>query len=60
MYLKGSHVKLSKLRCISVPEIVFIIANSADPEKMPPFAAFHKSLHCLQKYLLTSIQNEKG
>ena len=27
---------------------------------MPPYAAFHRGLHCLPKYLFTGIQNAKG
>ena len=34
--------------------------NSADPDEMPPYAAFHLGLHCLPKYLFTGIQTEKG
>ena len=30
--------------------INFVIANSADPDEMPLFAAFHQGLHCLLKY----------
>ena len=41
-------------------KIVFILANSANSDVMPDKAAFHQGLHCLQNYLLTSIQNEKG
>ena len=41
-------------------KIFFILANSADSDEMPPYAAFHLGLHCLPKYLLTGIQNEKG
>ena len=41
-------------------KIVFIIANSADPDEMPPYAAFHLGLHNLPKYLFTGIQKEKG
>ena len=41
-------------------KIVFIQANSADPDEMPPYAAFHLGLHCLPKYLFTGMQNEKG
>ena len=26
----------------------FVLANSADPDEMPPYAAFHLGLHCLQ------------
>ena len=28
-------------------KIYIIIANSADPDEMPPYAAFHLGLHCL-------------
>ena len=41
-------------------KIVFFLANSADPDEMPPYAAFHLGLHCLQKHQFTSIQNKKG
>ena len=41
-------------------KIVFILANSADPDEMQPYTAFHLSLHCLPKYLLIGIQNGKG
>ena len=40
--------------------IVFILANSADPDEMPRYVAFHEGLHCCPKYLLTFIQNENG
>ena len=39
--------------------VFLILANSADPDEMLPNAAFHLGLQCLQKYLFTSIQNEK-
>ena len=41
-------------------KIVLFFANSTDTGEMPPYAAFHLGLHCLQKYLLIGIQNEKG
>ena len=41
-------------------KIVFILANSADPDEMPHDAAFHMGLHSLPKCLFTGIQNEKG
>ena len=28
-------------------KIVFILANTADPDEMPPYAAFHLGFHCL-------------
>ena len=37
-----------------------ILANSADPDEMPPNAAFHLGLHCLPKYLFAGIQSKKG
>ena len=40
-------------------EIIFILANSADPSEMTPYAAFHLGLHCLTKYLFTGRENEK-
>ena len=49
-YSKGLPVKISIKRCISVNEdCVLILANSADPDEMPPNAAFHLGLHCLPK-----------
>ena len=40
--------------------IVFISANSGDPDEMQSYAAFHQGLHCLPMYLFTSIQNERA
>ena len=37
-----------------------MLANSADPDEVPPCAAFHLDLHCLLKNLFTIIQNEKN
>ena len=28
----------------------YVLANSADPDEMPHYAAFHLGLHCLPKY----------
>ena len=33
-------------------EIVFVLANSVDPDEMPLYAVFHQGLHCLPKYAL--------
>ena len=30
--------------------VVLILANSADPDEMQHYAAFHLGLHCLPKY----------
>ena len=39
MYFKESHVEISKLSCISVPEVVLIfnLENSADPDEIVHF-----------------------
>ena len=34
--------------------------NSEDPGEMQHYAAFHLSLHCLQKFLLRGFPNTKG
>ena len=31
-------------------KIDFVLPNSADPDEVPHFAAFHLDLHCLQMY----------
>ena len=41
-------------------KIVFILAISADPDEMLPYAAFHLGLHCLPVLRVYHIQNEKG
>ena len=51
MYLKGSRIEFSKSLNISIPEDFLILANSADPDEMQHYAAFHLGLHCLPKYL---------
>ena len=45
VYTKDSQVRISKF-----VKIVFILANSADPDEMQHIAAFHLGLHYLQKY----------
>ena len=60
IYFKKSQEEISQLLCTAVSEIVFISANSADPDEMPHFAAFHLGLRCLPKYLLRGFQNVKG
>ena len=40
--------------------IVFILANSADPDEMPHYAAFHLGLHCLPKYPFEGFQPTKA
>ena len=40
-------------------EIDFVLANSADPDEMPNYAAFHLGLHCLPKYLFRGFRSTK-
>ena len=49
LYFKGLSVKISKNDAFLSLKIVFILANSADPDEMPHKAAFHLGLHCLLK-----------
>ena len=35
-------------------KIVFVLANSVDPDEMLDYAAFHLGLHCLSKYAFRS------
>ena len=41
-------------------KVVWILANSADPEEMQHYAAFHLGLHCLPKHLFRGFQYTKG
>ena len=36
-----------------------ILANSADPDEMPPYVAFHLGFQCFPKYLCTGIFNKR-
>ena len=60
LYSKGLLVKISIKWCISVPEDLFILANSENHDEMSAYAAFHLGVHCLPKYPFTGFQNEKG
>ena len=35
------------LQIIISLKIDFVLANSADPDEIPPYASFHQGLHCL-------------
>ena len=51
MYLKGGFCKLCY---ISAP--VLILVNSADPDEMQHYAAFHLGLHYLPKIPFSGFQ----
>ena len=57
---RGLPVKIYKNDVFLSLKNVLIITNSADPDEMLPYAAFHLGLHCLPKYLCTGVVNEKG
>ena len=59
IYLKGSQVDISKLKCQSLNS-VFIIANGADPEKVHHDATFPLGYHCLPNYPFRGFQYTKG
>ena len=42
-------------KCVIEDCLYFKKKNSADPDEMLPYAAFHLGLHCLAKYLFTGI-----
>ena len=41
MQIKGSEVKIFKLRCILIPEDCFYLSKRVDPSEMPNFVAFY-------------------
>ena len=41
VYFKGLQINFSKYD-------VYVVANSADPNEMEHYAAFHHGLHCLK------------
>ena len=49
LYIEGSQVIISIQKNLSL-KIDFALANSADPDEMLHYAAFHLGLHCLPKY----------
>ena len=50
IYIEGSQVIISKNIVFLSLRIDFVLANSADPDEMPHYVAFHQGLHCLSKY----------
>ena len=47
LYLKGSQVDYDAFLLL---RFVFILANSADPDEMQRYAAFHLGLQCLPTF----------
>ena len=60
VYLKGSLMNIQNKYVIRSLNIVFIITNSADPDEIQHYAAFHLGIHCLSNYLFRGFQYTKG
>ena len=60
MYFKGHRWNYLNYDVFLSLKIVFILANSADPDEMQHYAAFYLGLHCLQKYQFRGFQYTKG
>ena len=58
-YLGVSGYSLKKIVFFCL-KIFFTFTNSADPDEMQHYAAFHLGLHCLQNYLFRGFLNTKG
>ena len=58
--LRGHRLRFPKTIVFLSLNINFVIANSADLDEMPHYAAFHLGLHCLPKYLFRDFWSSKG
>ena len=59
LYISKGHIlKFPNKKLFLSLKIVFVIANSENPDEMLHKAAFHLGLHCLSKY--TNHQYTKG
>ena len=52
--LRGTGYYFNKMVFLSL-KIIFVLANSLDPDEMPHNAAIHLGLHCLPTCTLRSI-----
>ena len=60
VFIEGPQVIIFKKYFLSFSEDLFVLANSADPDEMPHYAAFHLGLHCLSKYPFLGFWSSKG
>ena len=58
--IEGLQVIISKIYFFLSLMINFVLVNSADPDEMLLYAAFHLGLHCLLKYPFRGFQSTKG
>ena len=56
--MEGSKVIFSKKFNLSLM-INIVLANSANPDEVPHYAAFHLGIHCLAKYTFRGFQSTK-
>ena len=54
VYFMGTQVDFFKI--IPVPRGFLILANSADPDEMQQYAAFHLGLHCMLQYTFSGFE----
>ena len=59
VYIEWSQVIIKKYIFLSL-KIDFALANSADPDEMPCYVAFHLGLYCLPKYQFRGFWTTKG
>ena len=57
---RGYRIKFSNYDILHSLKIVFILVDSAGPDEMPQYGAFHLGLHCLPKYPIKGFPVYKG
>ena len=60
VYIQGKQFIISKIIVFLLLKICFVLANSADPDEMPHYAAFQPGLHRLPKYPFMGFRSTKG
>ena len=56
VYFKGHRKNYLIYDVFLFLKVVLILANSADPDEMQHYAAFHLGLHCLPTYSFRGFQ----
>ena len=60
VHFKGLWARISNYDVLTYPKNVLILVNSADPDEMPQYGAFHLTLYCLPKYSFRGFPYTKG
>ena len=50
LYSKGPQVEVPNNGVFGPWKLASLLANSADPDEMPHYAALHQGLHCLPEF----------